>query len=783
MRFRWTLFTKYVVLIVALVSFALIASSAVGLYFFSQENQAQLVALQREKAVAAATRIELYIRDIEHQIGWTALPPMSSSAGQGDPRRYEYLKLLRQAASVTEVAWLDRTGKEQLRVSRLAMDVVGANTDFADKAIFKVASSGKPYYSAVYFRKETEPYMTIARPAGGSAGGVTVAEVNLKFVWEVITQIKIGKNSIAYVADANSKLIAHPDISLVLQKTDLARLPQVSAVTNPDSNGPVVENNIARDLKGGKVLSANAPIPTLGWNVFVELPLEEAFAPLYDSVLRTGLLLLAGLVLSVLASLFLARRMVQPIRALQVGTERIGAGKLDQRIEVHTGDELEALADQFNRMSAQLGESYANLEKKVEARTHELTESLEQQTATTDVLKVISSSPTDVSPVFEAIAHSATKLGKANSADVFRYDGANITFVASTTPFKEYRDRLEKIPSWPPSAATIAGRVVIAMLTVYIEDTLKDLEYDQDLVRAGHARCLIGVPLIREGRPVGAITMGWLEPGPVSPKLIELLETFAAQAVIAVENVRLFKEIQEKSLQLEVANKHKSEFLANMSHELRTPLNAIIGFSEVLAERMFGELNEDQGEFVRDIHESGKHLLSLINDILDLSKIEAGRMELDMCEFDLPSGIGNALTLVKERATRQSVQLKSYIEPGMEAFFADERKFKQIMLNLLSNAVKFTPAGGTITVSARMVDQGVEIAVADSGVGIAAKDQAAVFEEFKQVGTDYTRKAEGTGLGLALTKKFVELHGGRIWLESELQRGSTFSFFLPTRYV
>ena len=203
MNFRWRLFTKYVVLIVALVSFALIASSALGLYFSAKENQAQLIALQREKAIAAATRIELYIKDIEHQMGWTALPQVASGAGQVEQRRYEYLKLLRQAPAITEVAWLDRAGREQLRISRLAMDVVGAGTDHADKAVFKGGNAGKVTYSAVYFRKETEPYMTIARPAGGPAGGVTVAEVNLKFVWEVITQIKIGKKGIAYVVNAN----------------------------------------------------------------------------------------------------------------------------------------------------------------------------------------------------------------------------------------------------------------------------------------------------------------------------------------------------------------------------------------------------------------------------------------------------------------------------------------------------------------------------------------------------------------------------------------------------
>jgi signal transduction histidine kinase len=216
-----------------------------------------------------------------------------------------------------------------------------------------------------------------------------------------------------------------------------------------------------------------------------------------------------------------------------------------------------------------------------------------------------------------------------------------------------------------------------------------------------------------------------------------------------------------------------------MSHELRTPLNAIIGFSEVLQDKMFGELNDEQLEFIRDIHGSGKHLLSLINDILDLSKVEAGRMELTLGEFDLPSAIGNALTLVKERAGSHRIRLASDIDPRLGTVRADERKLKQILLNLLSNAVKFTPEGGAVNVSARHVAHGLEIAVSDTGVGIAPEDREAVFEEFRQVGKDYTRKAEGTGLGLALTRKFVELHGGHIRLESEVGKGSTFTVFIP----
>jgi signal transduction histidine kinase len=218
-----------------------------------------------------------------------------------------------------------------------------------------------------------------------------------------------------------------------------------------------------------------------------------------------------------------------------------------------------------------------------------------------------------------------------------------------------------------------------------------------------------------------------------------------------------------------------------MSHELRTPLNAIIGFSEVLLEKMFGEVNEKQVEYLKDIHESGRHLLSLINDILDLSKIEAGRMELELSSFHLPTAVSNAMTLVRERAQRHGIALGADIDPAVGEFQGDERKVKQILLNLLSNAVKFTPDGGKVDVLARKMDGKVEIAVRDTGIGIAPEDQAAVFEEFKQVGRDYTRKAEGTGLGLALTRRLVELHGGEIALASAPGRGSTFTVRLPLR--
>jgi signal transduction histidine kinase len=244
---------------------------------------------------------------------------------------------------------------------------------------------------------------------------------------------------------------------------------------------------------------------------------------------------------------------------------------------------------------------------------------------------------------------------------------------------------------------------------------------------------------------------------------------------------RMSDELGRLYRELETASRHKSEFLASMSHELRTPLNAIIGFSEVLHERMFGELNAKQAEYIDDIMASGRHLLSLINDILDLSKVEAGRMELELTRFDLPLTLQNALTLVSERATRHEVALGLRVDAQVGPVVGDERKIRQVLLNLLSNAVKFTPAGGRVEMTAMPGDGRVEVAVSDTGVGIAPEDQTAIFEEFRQVGSDHARKREGTGLGLALAKKFVELHGGTIWVKSQVGQGSTFTFTLPER--
>ena len=327
------------------------------------------------------------------------------------------------------------------------------------------------------------------------------------------------------------------------------------------------------------------------------------------------------------------------------------------------------------------------------------------------------------------------------------------------------------------------GQAASTRTPVQILDTFEEQQRAVSRVRPvlnrlGY-RSLLTVPILREQQIMGGLTVWRRAVGEFEPEVVKLLQTFATQSALAIHNARLFREIQAKGRELEAANRHKSEFLANVSHELRTPLNAIIGFSEVLQERLFGELNEKQAEYTDDILTSGRHLLSLINDILDLSKIEAGRMELEVTTFYLPDAIENALLLVRERASRHGIKLDRAIDDRLGDLTGDERKVKQILVNILSNAVKFTPEGGQVKVDAHLGDHSAIISISDSGIGIAKEDQEAIFEEFRQVGSNYAHKREGTGLGLTLTKRFVEMHGGKIWVESEVGKGSTFTFTLP----
>jgi signal transduction histidine kinase len=1166
-RGRGRLFRKYVVVLLVLVGGVLMASSLVELYFSYRETQRAIVRVERAKAVAAAARIEEFLRDIEGQVRETTRTasddPDASQVRQGslgfreglgaamaEQRELDFLRVLRNVPAVSELSHLDLSGKEQLHVSRLEPDVVGSQRDLSRTPAFVETKSGKTYWSPVYLKNESEPYVTLAVPVGKYAVEVTTAEVSLGAVLKMISQIEAGPGGYAYVVDRRNHLVAHPDSRLLRTKSDLSALAQVKSA-RADRAGLADDTRqgvVADGLAGGRVLAAHAPIGSLGWLVFVERPAADAYAPLRDPIIRSAVIFVLGLGLSVLASLFLARRMVAPIRALQQGAARIGAGDLTHRIQVRTGDELQTLGEQLNRTARQLEESYATLEQKVEERTRELaaanadlTEALEQQTATAEILRVISGSPTDVQPVFDAVAASAARLCEAFDAAIFRLEGGHLRLVAHHGPIPygpvgvfsipavrgmvtgravlegrpiQVADLMNRTDEYPEGSRmarewghqtmlsvpltrdgvaigalalrrtevqlfndrqvallqTFADQAVIAIENVRLftelqartqeltrsVDELRALgevsqavsgsldidsvltsivthavelsqteagtiyEFDETtqvfvpranygmaealieklresrirlgdsgigqaaaaraaiqmadlekesgymlpfLLEAGY-RALLAVPLLREDRVIGGLVVRrkvagafpqpivdmlqafatqsviaiqnarlfreideksraleelsrnqdqlyrlstalqeplslaeqltrvleaarqvvgldhlyiWT-PSPAGDGLIvsagaglspsdrqglagvtipmdeagalaavyrdgepllfteaqplpekyrlrppysaiaalriktflvnpmiargrtvgvlsgdnrlswasipahtaDLLQTFAAQAAVAVENARLFQEIQDKGRELELASKHKSQFLANMSHELRTPMNAVLGYTDLILDGIFGDVPEPLRDTVERIKSNGQHLLGLINDVLDLSKMEAGQLTLSLGDYAMQDVVYAVVSAVESLAAGKKLALQTVLPPDLPPGRGDERRLIQVLLNLAGNAIKFTDSG-QVAIAVRADDGAFVVSVSDTGPGISTADQAKIFEEFQQADSSSTRAKGGSGLGLSISRRIVELHGGRLWVESVLGEGSTFHFTVPIK--
>ena len=784
-KVRSRLFFKYVVLFVAVVCVALLANGIFDVYFYYQEHKAALVRIQREQAAAAADKIGHFIKEIESQLGWTTQLPWS--AGSIEQRRFDALRLLRQVPAITELTQLDATGKERLRVSRLAMDVVGSSSDFANDPKFTEAVAKKVYYGPVYFRRESEPYMTLAIAGARRDAGVSVAEVNLKLIWEVVTQIKVGERGHAYVVDAQGRLIAHPDISLVLRNTDMSKLAQVRAARG-EIGGAGAEVQEAEDIQGQKVLTAYAPVAPLGWLLFVELPSQEAYAPLYKALQRLAWVLLAALVFAVFAGVFLAGRMVGPIRALQAGAARIGSGDLSQRIAIKTGDELEGLANQFNDMAGRLQESYAGLEQKVEQRTHEvqarsreLAQSVEEMRALGEVSRTINST-LDLETVLDMIVTKATQLSGTETGAIYVHDemtdefALRATYGMSDDVIAAINDEHVGISNAVREATDQREPVQVPDLRDEPQSAARDL-----MLRAGYRARLI-VPLLGANEIVGALVVRRRAPGEFDKSAIDLLQTFAAQSTVAIQNARLFQEVEEKSRQLEMASQHKTQFLANMSHELRTPLNAIIGLTEMMYTNAARFGTEKATEPLRRVNRAGTHLLGLINQVLDLSKIEAGKLELSPESVSLPPLIDEVVGTARQLAEQNKNRLIVECEDNLAPLMVDPMRLRQILLNLLSNACKFTK-GGAVSLSVHRVQVDghgfVDLAVRDTGIGMTPEQVGKLFEEFTQANSSTARRYGGTGLGLAITRKLARMMGGDVTVTSEPGKGSVFTVRLP----
>ncbi|MBV8962601.1 MAG: GAF domain-containing protein, partial [Hyphomicrobiales bacterium] len=574
------------------------------------EAKSAALGVQQEKAQAAAQRVGEFIGEIENQMGWTTR--LEWSRVPLEQQRYDFTRLLRQVPALTEVSYLDGKGKEQLKVSRLEPDVIASGRDFSSDPRFTKAVTGKIWFGPVYFRRGSEPYMTVAISHAGHDSGVTVAEVNLKLIWDVITNIRVGQKGYAYVVDEKGRLVAHPDLSLVLRDTDFSHLPQVkqslekpslAAPGSPPARSatPSPENaEIATAYEGGSVLTAQAEIPRLNWHVFVQLPLAEALAPVYASLIQTLALLGLGLLLALVAGSYLARRLVVPIRRLQEGAERLGGGDLTQRIDIHTADEIETLADRFNQMAGRVQESYETLEAKVETRTKDLNEALQQQTATAEVLKVISRSTFDLQTVLDTLVVSAAKLCEAEKAAIMQRDGPIYRWVAHYGFPNELAHYALTHP-FAANASSTTGRVALEGKPVQIADVLADPNYTAlEYQRLGKFRTILGVPLLREGAPIGVFVLTRDQVRPFNDRQIDLLQTFADQAVIAIENVRLFEETQARTKELATSIEElraaqsrliQSEKLASLGQltagiadEIKNPLNFVNNFAALSRE-------------------------------------------------------------------------------------------------------------------------------------------------------------------------------------------------------
>jgi signal transduction histidine kinase len=815
---RSRLFTKYVALFVAVVAVALLSNGIFEVFFYYREHKAALIRIQHEQAEAAAAKIGQFVKEIESQLGWTTQLPWS--AGSIEQRRFDALRLLRQVPAITELAQVDSTGKERLRVSRLAMDVVDSGLDLSKDPKFTEAVARKVYYGPVYFRRESEPYMTLSLAGTRKDAGVSIAEVNLKLIWDVVSQIKVGEGGHAYVVGAQGRLIAHPDISLVLRNTDMSKLSQVQAARAGGTDATADPLQSTQNIQGQEVLTASAPIAPLGWTMFVELPVKEAYASLYQALQRLAIVLLGASIFAVLAGVFLARRMVGPIQALRAGAERIGGGDFAQRISIKTGDELEGLANQFNDMGARLQESYTDLEKKVESRTAELSEALQFQTATSEVLKVISSSPDSLQPVLDGIVDTSRQLCGTETSTIFLLSNGKFQIAAASGAMPDYIDFLRNNPISPDQPGSSTARAAREKRTVHIPDIGADPEFGQGPMAVGQRRALLSVPLIREDVAIGVITMRQSHLTPFTKRQIEVVETFADQAVIAISNVRLFEEVQERTRELSLSLEDlrtaqdrlvQTEKLASLgqltagiAHEIKNPLNFVNNFSALSAE-LIDELNdvlkpaalddrmrEEIDELthmlkgnLEKVVQHGKRADSIVKNMLLHSREGSGEHR----PVDINGIVEESLNLAYHGARAEksgfNITLKRDFDPGAGLIDLYPQEITRVFLNLISNgfyaATKRKESGEdtfepTLSATTKNLGNRVEIRIRDNGTGIPLEVKEKMFNPF------FTTKpaGEGTGLGLSMSHDIVvKQHGGKIDVDTEPGSFTEFIITLP----
>jgi len=959
---------QYFIVFGLLLGGGLITSGLLDVYFRYRENREQIEALQREVASGAATRIAQFVLTVESQLRAAAVSSALADKARLSAYQFELEKLTAVAPSVSEVTAIDASGKPLLFVSRFRVDLSSDEKDFSKAPGFLQAKQGANFFGPVYFLYETEPYMNIVVPIErfpGSVIGVLQAQVNLRHIWEVVRDLTVGDAGYTYIVTRAGRIIAHSDPGLVLQRQAVSDLPQVKAAFQPSPVVPKPRTLMSHDIDGQDVLSSVAFLPTLDWAVIVEQPLGEAYSTLYSSVFRTSALILVGLGIALVASAYVGRRVVRPLELLRRGVERIGAGDLDHRIEIKTGNEIEMLADEFNKMVGEIKNSYQSLEDKVRQRTKELTalldvtatatqsldfdqvlrrvaekiteifeldatriylfdrqreklqrravfgpgaesyresfnrgeglvgnvaesgepiifediqtdprydeltheqpsktfsfrffaifpikvrggtlgaiscnsyqsrrlspeeirlinslvdqigpaidnlnlfeevkektaqlertnrellESLAQQTAVAGTLRAMANSPSNLQAVFDAIVADAARLTRATGGVIRLIDAAGVLrFVAHFRSDGNYSWQYQA-HSPRPDENSATTRAMRERRAVQIGDIQNEGPEWRGPVDPSPWHSGLAIPLLQDREAIGVIVVfrDFVEPFTIQQE--KLLTIFADQAVVAIKNATLLQQLQARTRELESANerlteldKLKSGFISNVSHELRTPLTAIGSLVDNMLDGLTGVLNHKQIHYVSGIKDSTERLARLIRDLLDLSVIESGKIELKKAYFPLPSLSHEVAEVLQPVAQEKSIALFLPAMNGDHMAWADRDKITQVLTNLISNAIKFTPPAGRVELALETTGDGrwLQVAVRDTGPGIAQQEARLIFDEFYQINQPGREKTKGVGLGLAICKKLIDMHGGQIGVESVIGNGSTFYFTVP----
>ena len=756
---RGSLFRKYVVTLVSLVALVLAINAAVETWFLYRETIGKVTRAQAQYAAATRLAVEDALSEIERQVGWVT----RASAQTLAQHRNDYEALLEQTPDVLAVAFVDGEGRERVRVRR-----VGG----PDPATLMELQTDLVRGFGAFEFLGTDVYSNLAIPHSGADAGTTIVQVKLPTLARAVPSSTAGEASYAYVVNARGRVVARSEASPLVVGDQAAAAPE------PGASGPEVQSGVyGRDMQGRPVVRSRVAIAPIPASVIVEQPLQDALAPLRELLIRLGWLLAFGLLVAICASLFLARRMLVPIRALHLGAERFAANQFDHRIEVRTGDEFEQLATRFNHMADALSASYAGLESEIRRQTHDLAQSVSELKNLEESGREIASS-LRMEDVLAAVMVRAVALSGAEAGGVYLNEDAGSAFVLAA-------ERRMPAPvvlaggSLPLDALVSIGAEQGEAVLIPALSKASWFPARAAVAANGFETALV-IALTDVDSPLGLVLLLSREPAGFPASSPNVLHSFAHQAALAIRNARLFHEIDEKGRQLAAADLHKTQFFANMSHELRTPLNAVLGYSELLVDGLYGPLTEKALDALERIQINGRHLLSLINDVLDFTKIEAGLLNLNVQDYSLAAIVETAVSSTSSLAMAKNLAVEANIAPNLPLGQGDERRLTQVLLNLIGNAIKFTESG-SIRVGAEAEGDWFTVTVADTGPGIAPADQARIFDEFHQIDSSSTRRQGGTGLGLSIARKLVLLHGGRIEVESEIGCGAVFRVVLPVR--